>query len=98
MHREVRRKSDFSAEYPKYKRQSPEQLIKKYLALRGISDVKSYFAEDTWELFGYAVEYRNLLAHECTYLGIQKFPSLIEACEDVLTALVKQGRIREPSA
>jgi hypothetical protein len=97
MHKEIKRKAEFHAEYPKYKRQSPESLIKKYLALRGITNLKSHFGEDTWELFQFAVEYRNLLAHECTYLGIQKFPSLIAACEDVLSSLVKEGRIRELS-
>jgi hypothetical protein len=42
-------------------------------------------------LFGYAVDYRNLLAHECTYLGLDKFPSLIEACEAVLEKLARLG-------
>lgn len=36
-----------------------------------------------------AVDYRNLLAHECTYLGLDKFPSLIDGCEEILEKLVE---------
>jgi hypothetical protein len=49
----------------------------------------TFFGEDTWKCFVYAVDYRNLLVHECTYLGLDVFPSLIEACEAVLNKLEK---------
>lgn len=96
MHESATTKADLVAMYPRYSHRKPEGLVREYLAAKGIADPKAFFAEDTWELFGYAVKYRNLLAHECTYLGRVKFPSLIEACEDIVLALVKLGRIREP--
>jgi hypothetical protein len=98
MHTEVRRKSELAAVYPRYSHRKPERLIREYLQSKGVPDPETFFAEDTWELFGYAVSYRNLLAHECTYLGLEKFPSLIAACEDILSALVKLGRVPEPRA
>jgi hypothetical protein len=97
MHAAARRKSEFENLYPKYSYRKPEGLIREYLQSKGISDPAIYFSEDTWRLFGYAVKYRNLVAHECTYLGLEKFPSLIQACEEVLSALVKLGRIPESS-
>lgn len=81
--------------YPRYKNRAPKSLVKEYLAAKGISEPDTYFGEDTWRLFGYAIEFRNLLAHECTYLGLDKFPSLIDACNEVLESLVKLGKVRE---
>jgi hypothetical protein len=98
MHASVGAKSELTDIYSKYSHRKPEGLIREYLEIKGVADPKAFFAEDTWQLFGYAVRYRNLLAHECTYLGLAKFPSLIEACEDVLSALAKLGRVREPRA
>ncbi len=96
MHAIASSKNELAELNPRYSHRKPEGLIREYLESKGISDPSAFFAEDTWQLFGYAVKYRNLLAHECTYLGLEKFPSLIEACEDVVSALAKLGRIREP--
>jgi hypothetical protein len=96
MHSVASKKADLLERYPNFRYRKPEGLIREFLESRGIADPKAFFAEDTWQLFGYAVKYRNLLAHECTYLGLVKFPSLIQACDDVLTALTKIGRVREP--
>ena len=98
MHASFRTKDELSSNYPKYRHRKPEGLIREYLEKKGFSDPKAFFAEDTWQLFGFAMEYRNLLAHECTYLGMDKFPSLIAACVEILSALAKLGRVREPSA
>jgi len=95
MHATARSKSEMAALYPKYSHRKPEGLIREYLQSRGITNPDEFFTEDTWRLFGYAVKYRNLLAHECTYLGLEKFPSLIEACDEILSALAKLGRIHE---
>ncbi|HSH71489.1 MAG TPA: hypothetical protein VK974_00390 [Methylophilaceae bacterium] len=89
MHANHDTKAEIRTNYSKYQYRKPEGLIRQYLESKGITDAKALFAEDTWQLFGYAVQYRNLLAHECTYLGMDKFPSLIEACEEVLAALAK---------
>jgi hypothetical protein len=77
--------------YRRYRDRAPKSLIEEYLRAKGKNDPKNFFGEDNWKLFGYAVDYRNLLAHECTYLGLDKFPSLIEACEAVLEKLVQLG-------
>jgi hypothetical protein len=98
MHANFGTKDELSGNYTKYSHRKPGVLIREYLAAKGIADAKAFFGEDTWQLFGYAVKYRNLLAHECTYLGMDKFPSLIDACEEILSVLAKLGCVREPSA
>lgn len=95
MNHKAKSKQERKKLYSKYKDRSPKSLVAEYLTAHGIEDLHAFFGEDTWRLFGYAVDYRNLLAHECTYLGLDKFPSLIEACSDVLNSLAKLGRIRE---
>jgi hypothetical protein len=87
-------KSRIKKLYPRYRDRAPKTLVAEYLKSRGVDDANSFFGEDNWKLFGYAVEYRNLLVHECTYLGFDKFPSLIEACEAVLGKLAQLGGLR----
>lgn len=95
MSQKAKTKDELSKIYPKYKNRKPKPLITEYLLAKGITEPDAYFGEDTWRLFGYAIDYRNLLAHECTYLGLEKFPSLIDASNEVLNSLVKLGKIRE---
>lgn len=90
MHQHARTKAELSAIYPKYCKQSAVSLIVEYLTERSLGEAASHFGERTWQLFGYAVQYRNLLAHECTYLGSDKSQELIEACRAVLKALAKE--------
>src|SRR5206468_2754030 len=87
MHREALRgakpldlKAQLSAIYPKYKWKGPEELIEQYLLDQGLASAPNFFGGDTWERLHYAIEYRNVLAHECTYLGQDRSPALIEAC------------------
>jgi hypothetical protein len=87
MHLRVKSKMELAKLYGAYRDRRPESLVEEILTLVGVTNIDAYFGEDTWRLFGYAVEYRNLVVHECTYLGIDKFPSLIEACEEILTKL-----------
>ena len=95
MSRAARTKVQMKALYASYKRRAATTLVTEYLQKRGIVTPKDFFGQDTWQLFHHAVEYRNMLAHECTYLGQDKYPSLIAACEKVLQALVKLGKVRE---
>lgn len=95
MHHRAHTKTELKKLYTKYRDRSPKTLVTEYLKDKGISDADAFFGEDNWRLFSYAVEYRNLLAHECTYLGLDKFPSLIEACEVVLSKLATLGGLRE---
>ena len=53
------------------------------------------FREDNKALVEHAVEYRHMLVHEGTYLGQDKFPSMIEACLEVLDKLADLTGIPE---
>lgn len=86
-------KADLRKAYLRYKDRSAKTLVREYLAKRKISDPTAFLEEDNWKLFGYAVDFRNVLVHECTYLGFDKFP-LIAACEAVLEKLVKIGNVQ----
>ena len=89
MHQRGRTKQELSAIYPEFERRGPQSLIGEYLAAKTLGAPRDHFGADTWKLFGYAVEYRNLLAHECTYLGQDRSPQLIDACRKVLQTLAK---------
>lgn len=80
-------KEERSARYAEYKRRGPQGFIGEYLKAKGLPAPRDHFGAETWQLFGYAVDYRNLLAHECTYLGLDRSPRLIEACRKVLQTL-----------
>ena len=92
MHQRARTKAELSTIYSDYWRRGAEELIVEYLSARSLAEPAAYFGEEVWKLFGYAVQYRNLLAHECTYLGLDRSPQLIEACRTVIKKLaVDQG-------
>jgi hypothetical protein len=80
-------REDLKKVYPKYRDKGPKGLVAEYAKARGVDNLPSFFGEDNWKLFGYAIDYRNVITHECTYLGLDVFPSLIGACEAVLTKL-----------
>lgn len=82
-------KAELSALYPRYERRGAEALIGEYLTKKGLGTPSAFFGAESWQLFGYAVQYRNLLAHECTYLGQDRSPRLIDACRKVLQTLAK---------
>jgi hypothetical protein len=69
--------------YPKYRDREAKSLVIEYLASQGHPKPSEFFGPDIWRKFGYAVSYRNMLVHECTYLGQDKYPYLIEACQVV---------------
>jgi hypothetical protein len=61
----------------------------RYLQKKIKKDAQSYFGRDIWDKIGFALDYRNLIAHECTYLGQDKYPDLIRACEHVIRKLAE---------
>ena len=91
LHHRGQTKEQLSALYPEYERRGPQALIGEYLTAKSLGTPRDHFGADTWKLFGYAVDYRNLLAHECTYLGQDRSPQLIDACRKVLQTLVKDA-------
>jgi len=89
MHQPRRTKQELSKIYSEYERHGPKALIGEYLTAKGLGVPCDHFGADTWKLFGYAVDYGNLLAHECTYLGLDRSPRLIDACRKVLQTLAQ---------
>ena len=89
MHLRAKNKAGLSAIYPEYRLRGAEELVREYLNAKGITTPESHFENGVWDHFRYAVQYRNLLAHECTYLGLDKSPALVEACRTVLRKLAK---------
>ena len=89
LHSRASSKAELSAAYPAVQFESPAALITAYLASRGFTGPETYFSEGVWNRFNYAVKYRNLLAHECTYLGQDLSPRLVQACREVLTRLAE---------
>lgn len=87
MHLHARSKTGLSAIYAEYRWRGAEELIVEYLSAKGFSTPGSHFDNGAWDLFRYAVQYRNLLVHECTYFGSDKSPALVNACRSVLRKL-----------
>lgn len=81
--------------YNKYRRCGVHQLFEKYLQQHGVRS-DAIISAEKFELVGYAVEYRNLLAHECTYLGQNTYPDLIDACQEFLSRLCAHAGINDP--
>ncbi len=64
-----------------------EELILEILSHRALGSPESFFGSDDWRHFLSAVKYRNVLAHECTYLGQDISPVLVSARQRILAAL-----------
>lgn len=75
--------------YQQYRHEGPLELVAEVLRLKGEASGERYFPGDTWPLFELAIQYRNLVVHECTFLGQDKCPALILAVETVLRELVE---------
>lgn len=67
----------------------PLELVDEVLRLRGAGVGAQHFERDDWELFEVAVRYRDLIVHECTFVGQDRHPHLIAAAETVLRGLVE---------
>jgi hypothetical protein len=85
--------SEIDRIYSKVRNRSPEDLVQDVLSIFQECIASAYFQEDTWMLFHEAVSFRNQVVHECTYLGQDKYPSLIAAALEVLEALVTIGKL-----
>ena len=78
--------------YKQHKMATVENLYSKYLELNEIKS-QSLVTDEVFELVVFAVKYRNLLAHECTYLRQGISSELIPACEEFLFALADSAGI-----
>jgi hypothetical protein len=67
----------------------PVELVEEVLRLRGGARPVQQFGEETWDFFQVATRYRDLIVHECTYVGQDRHPTLIAAAEEVLRGLIE---------
>jgi len=67
----------------------PVELVEEVLRLRGVPRGELHFERETWELFEVAARYRDLIVHECTYIGPDRHPYLIAAADTVLRNLIE---------
>ena len=98
MHERARTKEELRAIYPKYKNREAHTLVAEYLAAKGCPDPAACIGTDEWQQFRHAVNYRNLLVHECTYLGLEKFDLLVNGCNAVLTKLAHLSGLEKGAA
>ena len=85
---------DINSAYEKLKYKNPAQLVEYICKIENL-DRSELFHEKQWELFEYAIKYRNLLIHECTLLGQDKFPPLIDATKVIFYKLKELYRMDE---
>jgi len=94
MHQDAKVKANLSVVYPKYRNMGPMELVELYLQNKIAVNGIYFFGEKVWEKFKYAIDYRNLLAHECTYLGQDMYPDLIDACNEILRKLAELEKLQ----
>lgn len=80
--------------YEGIRRPNPVLLVKRIAKLRGTTP-ESIFGETDWITFTWAVEYRNLLIHEATFLrqDHEYGGNLIESTQRVFVKLEQIGGI-----
>lgn len=83
--------------YRRFKDRKPVQMVRDFIAKVSSQAPDEVFGADHWRNFQHAVNYRNLLAHECAYLGIASFAPLIDSCEVVLSTLASVGKVPKPA-
>jgi hypothetical protein len=76
------------------KREAPV-LVEAYARCHATS-AKTVFGEELWETFRLAVNARDLLVHECTYLDAEKYLPMAHSCTEVLFGLAKLSNTRVP--
>lgn len=94
MHVGASSKDQVQQRYSKCRNREVKSLIVQYLHSKGQLSPSDFFGAESWRKFGYAVRYRNLLVHECTYLGQDRYPHLIDACQVVLDKLAEFAGIK----
>lgn len=77
--------------YQQVRLKAPLELVEEALRLYGAPPAIEQFGDETWQLFGLAQKFRNLVVHECTHLGPDKYPALVDASNKVLEGLVVAG-------
>lgn len=78
--------------YDKYCYKSPESLIEEEICKKLRIQIMDYLSSEDWENFKFAVKFRNVVVHECTYLGQNKSGTLLKATEKVFNFLEELER------
>lgn len=89
VHASGRPASTAEMRHRQYRGNSPVELVEEVLRLRGAERSAQHFGRESWELFEVATLYRDLIVHECTYVGQDRHPHLIAASEAVLRGLIE---------
>lgn len=98
MHEEARSRDKLRAVYKKFKDREAHTLVSEFLRRKGIDNPEDYFGTEPWQGFRHAVNYRNLVVHECTYLGAEKFEPLVNGCQVVLERLARLAGLEKHSS
>ena len=72
----------------------PVPIITDFISKRLQADPDIMFGKDDWELFKLAVQYRNFLIHESSFLRHGYSTQLIGACKKVLYKLADLSEIK----
>lgn len=75
--------------YQQVRQKQPLDLVEEALRLHGGKSPAEHVGTQPWGLFELAVQARNLVVHECTVLGQDKYPAMVEAAGQVLEAMVE---------
>lgn len=67
----------------------PIKLVREYIAPHLQQEPEIIFGAEEWELFEIAVQFRNLLVHEATFLRQGYTDVLIQVCKSVLGKLAE---------
>jgi hypothetical protein len=67
---------------------APVELVHEVLRLHGAPGAPQQFGREVWEMFEAAARYRDLIVHECTFVGQDRHPHLIAAATAVLRGLI----------
>jgi len=89
VHASGRPASTAEMRHRQYRGIGPVELVEEVLRLRGAAKGPDHFDRDAWELFEVATLYRDLIVHECTYVGQDRHPHLIAATDTVLRGLIE---------
>ena len=65
------------------------ELVQEVLRLRAAPGVAELFGPQVWERFEVALRYRDLIVHECTYIGRDAHADLITAVTTVLRGVIE---------
>lgn len=75
--------------YQQVRNKQPLDLVEEALRLHGGKPPAEQVGAQAWTMFELAIQARNLVVHECTFLGQDKYPAMVDAAERVLEGMVE---------